>query len=171
MNIESERSKPALMSIRREIVKIRSAIRWHRDQVGHERCWVDDDQTYRLLPRRAPFNLPLRADFAARCREYRNNRCNNEAPEIGAANDDSDLRQLTRAELEAEKTRLLEGVARHARILRSQRSWTHDKELYLLLPEKKLADWRLPDRSEFLENCDRYCAHCHRNPSEVLGAS
>jgi hypothetical protein len=34
----------------KEIEKLRAAIRKHRDQRGDDRCWMDDEELYRVLP-------------------------------------------------------------------------------------------------------------------------
>lgn len=34
----------------KEITKLRDAIRKHRDQRGDDRCWMDDEELYKVLP-------------------------------------------------------------------------------------------------------------------------
>jgi len=33
-----------------EVLKLRNAIRSHRDQIGDDRCWMDDIGLYKILP-------------------------------------------------------------------------------------------------------------------------
>jgi len=33
-----------------ELVKLQNAIRKHRDQRGDDRCWMDDEELYKVLP-------------------------------------------------------------------------------------------------------------------------
>lgn len=50
--------------------KLLDAIRWHRDQRGDDRCWLDDEQLYMLLPE--GYLPPLRevAVELANCERY-----------------------------------------------------------------------------------------------------
>lgn len=36
--------------LREEVKKLRDVIRYHRDQKGDDRCWVDDLRLYETLP-------------------------------------------------------------------------------------------------------------------------
>lgn len=53
-----------------EIQHLHEGIRDHRDQKGHDRCWLDDDKLYQLLPE-GPENynssLPSREEFLGNC--------------------------------------------------------------------------------------------------------
>lgn len=55
-----------------EIVRLRAAIRKHRDHVGAERTWLDDAALYAALPERraAETQLPPRAEYLAQCAAY-----------------------------------------------------------------------------------------------------
>lgn len=39
-----------LTAAKREVRKLRDAIRLHRDQKGDDRCWMDDEVLYKTLP-------------------------------------------------------------------------------------------------------------------------
>jgi hypothetical protein len=55
-----------------EIKRLRSAIRQHRDEKGHGRCWLDDQTLYRSLPEtaQADFTLPPKEEFLTNCEIY-----------------------------------------------------------------------------------------------------
>jgi len=51
----------ALYELYDEILKLRKAIRKHRDQHGDDRCWMDDIELYEILPEGAnPSFIDLR---------------------------------------------------------------------------------------------------------------
>ena len=56
-----------------EVIKLRSSIRYHRDQKGDDRCWVDDLRLYELLPE-GPVGydstLPQEDIFLANCKRF-----------------------------------------------------------------------------------------------------
>jgi len=55
-----------------EILRLRNAIRQHRDEKGHGRCWLDDQTLYRILPEsaEADFTLPPKEEFLLNCEVY-----------------------------------------------------------------------------------------------------
>ncbi len=59
-----------------ELEKTRNAIRKHRDEKGHDRCWLDDQELYKILPEttEADFTLPCKTEFLTECEKYWNNR-------------------------------------------------------------------------------------------------
>lgn len=60
----------------REVQRLRSGIRAHRDARGNDRCWLDDEVLYRLLPEtdKALTVLPDRETFLGNCARYHANR-------------------------------------------------------------------------------------------------
>lgn len=58
--------------MRKEITRLRNAIREHRDEKGHGRCWLDDQRLYAVLleNQTADFSLPSRDEFLANCGLY-----------------------------------------------------------------------------------------------------
>lgn len=58
--------------LRRELVVLRNAIRLHRDEKGHDRCWVDDARLYGALPEKigAVSELPHWPEFQTNCRRF-----------------------------------------------------------------------------------------------------
>ncbi len=56
-----------------EVRRLQDAIRVHRDQRGHDRCYLDDDALYSTLPEgkaNADTTLPPRTEFLAGCAAY-----------------------------------------------------------------------------------------------------
>lgn len=58
--------------LRAEVQRLRNGIRSHRDERGHNRCWVDDVTLYALLSEKkgAEFKLPPRDEFLGNCGRY-----------------------------------------------------------------------------------------------------
>lgn len=77
-----------------EVEKLRAAIRAHRDEKGHDRCWLDDLKLYAALPEgaaTADLTLPPKAEFMRGCDRYYELR-RTRAPEEA----DSEARSLAR---------------------------------------------------------------------------
>lgn len=62
--------------LKAEIVRLRNAIRTHRDQQGHDRCRLDDDELYAALPDGldVDLTLPPKDEFISGCQLYWENR-------------------------------------------------------------------------------------------------
>ena len=58
--------------LKEEVIKLRSAIREHRDQIGDDRCWVDDIALYKKLPDNTPIilNLPPEEIMMPNCLRF-----------------------------------------------------------------------------------------------------
>lgn len=58
--------------LREELVVLRNAIRAHRDERGHDRCWLDDDRLYGYLPEAigADAELPPLPEFLENCQRF-----------------------------------------------------------------------------------------------------
>lgn len=58
--------------LRTEIRMLRNSIRHHRDQRGDDRCWMDDQELYAVLPERkqADPKLPPKEEFLGNCARY-----------------------------------------------------------------------------------------------------
>lgn len=58
--------------LRVEVMRLRNEIRQHRDEEGHDRCWLDDQRLYDILPddKKANFVLPDREEFLENCARY-----------------------------------------------------------------------------------------------------
>jgi hypothetical protein len=61
-----------LEQMRTEILKLRTAIRTHRDSAGHSLCWYHPE-LWSLLPDKEMPNpkIPPTGEFLAKCAEYR----------------------------------------------------------------------------------------------------
>lgn len=69
---------------------------------------------------------------------------------------DKDLESLSKEELQQEILRLRTGIREHRDAQGHDRCWLDDIDLYNLLPEKLPADTKLPEREEFLTNCNKF---------------
>lgn len=60
------------MQLQNEVRRLRDAIRLHRDEKGHGRCWLDDQRLYSILPenKNADFLLPPKDEFLQNCEVY-----------------------------------------------------------------------------------------------------
>jgi hypothetical protein len=59
--------------LRAEVKKLRGVIRYHRDQKGDDRCWVDDLRLYEILPEGAEGydpTLPPEDVFLDNCKRF-----------------------------------------------------------------------------------------------------
>ncbi len=139
----------------------RALIRWHREQRGDDRCWLDDWVVHLALSdtQSEPAKLPEEA--MQLCEEFFERRQAPEDPidqgEFTAAQRqeaDSLLEQMLqdrdggRKFLIRELLMLQIGILGHR--LEKPRNWIADQQLYLWLPEQRLAVTRLPSREEFL---------------------
>lgn len=66
-----------VMQLVAEIRRLRGAIRHHRNLEGNDRCWMDDQELYAILPedKNAPghlvnFQLPPKGEFLGNCANY-----------------------------------------------------------------------------------------------------
>lgn len=165
-----------------ELSSIRLAIRQHRDQIGDYRCWVDDEVLYhRVLPelRGVVPEVPPGEEFLRRCETYYKQRQNPEESPVEIPLDssleplnlvydnslDSDLNGLDAKAVQLRIDQLLQAVRDHQAKGYSNRTYRHDCDLYLCLPEKKLPITQLPPRELFLgRGCPAYNDYCQLNP-------
>jgi hypothetical protein len=169
------------VSLRDEIKRLRKEIRWHRDQLGDYRCWLDDDKLYKALPNGDGIHCaPPPEEFRRLCEEFWQNRqrpdepmvnnlvCDSHAQPLAIATaDDADLNDMSSVALKVELKKIADAIFHHHDVPRSERRWEHDKALYLVLPEKRLAVWQLPERSCFLESCEHFNASCQQHPTKL----
>ena len=61
-----------IMDLASKVQGLRDAIRKHRDERGHDRCWLDDQALYQALPEATPGDLalPPKDEFIANCHRY-----------------------------------------------------------------------------------------------------
>ena len=148
-----------------EIKKIRQAIRYHRDQKGDDRCWVDDYLIWKFLPDSSPepTTPPPFEKAMGCCRSFYDNR-RAEQPdepvskiENNPAKWDEDLAGMNEVELNAEFEKLLAALRKHRDVIGRERTLDDDRILYQVLPEKITADFRLPDKAEFIDGVKPGC--------------
>lgn len=60
------------VQLKAELQKLRDAVRLHRDEKGHGRCWLDDARLYANLPENkdADTQLPPKEEFLTNCERY-----------------------------------------------------------------------------------------------------
>lgn len=71
LNVEGQDIR--LKELGAEVTKLRNAIRAHRDEKGHDRCWLDDQELYKALPEglaEVDQTLPPKEEFIANCHRY-----------------------------------------------------------------------------------------------------
>jgi len=139
------------------IRELRKVIRYHRDQIGDDRCWVDDHLVWNALPEtKQVLRLPTYDEGMRQCRaffNYRNSAAKEETP-AGAILDsdkwDDDLLTMSSEGLNLEFNKLESAIKRHYHITDRERTLEDDKELYSALPENIPAYFRLPSEEDFL---------------------
>ena len=63
----------SLEELKEETKKLRAVIRYHRDQKGDDRCWVDDLRLYEMLPEGSvgyDSTLPTEEVFLENCKRF-----------------------------------------------------------------------------------------------------
>ena len=72
--LDPDLDRATLAELQEQVMTLRRALREHRDAKGHDRCWLNDEVLYRLLPEgsqvSADLRLPPRDEFLRRCAEY-----------------------------------------------------------------------------------------------------
>ena len=141
-----------------QIKTLRQSIRYHRDQKGDDRCWLDDHRLWSLLEDTQPktIDLPSFDQMMETCGAFYLHR-RADTPDVipaDAMRDPSywndDLQRMNEAELQEELLRTQTAIRKHRDIESSKRTLENDRELYRILPEKMSADFRLPSKEAFL---------------------
>lgn len=143
-------------SVANRILRLRAAIRHHRDQRGDDRCWLDDWRLWKKLPDTILDDTAIPSDATARCEAYfRHRRSDTADPTPANAirnrrrwNEDVD--GMGREGWAAELGRIEAAIRAHRDILGRERTLADDRALYAVLPENIPADFRLPPEAEFL---------------------
>jgi hypothetical protein len=79
---------------------------------------------------------------------------------------DQDLELMDVSQLKQEILKLRNSIREHRDAKGNDRCWLDDVELYQKLPENIQADFTLPEKKEFLKNCEAY--HKNRCPLSNL---
>lgn len=78
MKIDKDLDNMSLIELQQEVMKLRNSIRYHRDQKGHDRCWIDDYKLYALLEdidqTSINYQMPDKKCFLDNCEKYYNER-------------------------------------------------------------------------------------------------
>lgn len=153
-------NRPELLnehSLRALIKLIRATIRWHRDQKGDDRCWLDDFKVWQMAFDRITVLYFLNFDTGmAICRIYYAFRRSDKAdpiPEDAIVDKrlwNADLDKMNAGELRLELEKLQTAIINHRDIEDRPRTFKDDRALYSVLPEKIPADFRLPAVEDFL---------------------
>jgi hypothetical protein len=150
----------SLTHLKQEILDFRKDLRYHRDQLGDDRCWVDDSLLYEHLPEKKGIitRLPKWDKMAVECSRFQRMRGSGKHTGIGFKEVnynlfDSDLDKMDSTAMIRELMVLRVAVRKH-RDLGPKKTLEDDAELYALLPEKIPADFWLPP--ELLINCHRF---------------
>lgn len=75
----------SIEQLQAECQRLRDGIRKHRDEKGHDRCWMDDNVLYALLPEADTSDQELppldewKKECAVYCEQYWNNRQKHDA--------------------------------------------------------------------------------------------
>lgn len=64
-----------------KVVKLKQAIRKHRDATGHDRCWQNDIELYEVLGESIPNQMwPPKEEFEQKCKQYTEEHYNETIP-------------------------------------------------------------------------------------------
>ena len=145
-------------ALREKLRDGRARIRQHRDQVGDDRCWLDDFIVWAFLGDSGGVLsvLPLFHEAMDQCRMFYLHRKALECDPISAdailekEKWDEDIATLSIDELCVCIVRLKNTIRTHRDVTGRPRTLDDDRALYAILPEKMPADFRLPSEAEFL---------------------
>jgi len=142
--------------MRERIGELRTVIRYHRDQKGDDRCWLDDFLVWKKVTGKDITELPTYEEGMAKCRSYfRLRSMKSLDPTLANAvidpgKWDDDLATMDEEQLRRECLRIEQAIRKHDAIVGRERTVDDDRELYSVLPEKIPADFRLPCEKDFL---------------------
>ena len=161
-NFVSKTNKSEYNQLQVEIIKLRNVIRYHRDQKGDDRCWLDDELLYETLPEheQRAAALPTKEIFMEKCTRFHNRRQAPTQIKYPASDSvkvrDQDVNGMTEDEQKKEIARLRQAIRLHRNIGDNKRSWQDDQRLYSALNEMIEYDTKLPELEPFLQSCDRF---------------
>jgi cytochrome c553 len=153
---EHEATRQRLAAERERVRELEAAIRTHRGQRGHDRCYLDDDVLYATLPEgpQSPNGLPPREEFLAGCERFERLRRHPLAPIDSTACDPFTL--LANAEALLTDYRTVMGPpGGHA-----PTEWAI-QEIAARIEAGKAADARVRDLTEALTTAVKTCGLCH----------
>lgn len=161
------------------IIERRKVIRYHRDQIADERCFLDDDLVHQMLDDTPSLELPKNPEGKmALCEEFYKYRRSHEPDKNPFFlfrfwfRGNWDLYFKSRYRLLLELNMLQVQIKRHRDVpVKRQRPRLvrDDRMLYQILPDRLSADFRLPPVEDFLGQGKAPVAGCpsfwasHRN--------
>src|SRR4051812_29923249 len=126
------------MDIRQQIVTSRKALRWHRDQRKHDRCWLDDWFVYEvILGIRLADYFPSFEACMTLCKQYHSERSGPPIPHqdrAGEAEWDDDLKDLDIFGLITVHLTIVMAAIKHYTVGEGKRKRKDDFEFYAVLP-------------------------------------
>ncbi len=157
--------------LQERVIELKEAVRYARDQRGHDGCWFDYHKVYRLLPNVDLQELSRMPEFEegmSKCKYFSKNR-RAEPPDTGSASAildktewDRDLEAMRRDDLFIQLRNLENAAFKHYMTPEKDRTIEDDLELYSALPERVCIDATLPKEEEFLhstkerEGCEHF---------------
>jgi hypothetical protein len=149
-----------MKELQNKIIQLRNAIRYPRDQMGDERCWLDYFPLYRSLPGIKADKLTIKPVYnkvMPICTAFYNKR-KAENPEpipkniILQKDWDVDLRNISQRDMQRRMDIIIEAGITHYKIPLFEITLNNDKALYAALPEHNriVLDFTLPSEEEFL---------------------
>lgn len=161
-------------TIHRMVVEYRSAIRWHRDQAGKDRCWIDDWYIFSVvLDIAPPPKFPSFERLTGYCEAFLRLRRGNDKPKERRPmplDPDSDLDRAGFWDLLGELSRVLSLTWDYYQIEHHRRKAKDVEKLYSALPEDIPADQWWGDPDELFCN-PRGCIAFSRWLVEMVAAS
>jgi hypothetical protein len=156
-----------MTNLKEKIIQLRNTIRYARDQIGDDRCWLDYFQGYALLADidQKRLVLPDKQTGMEICTSFYEKRKTDHSiiPRkiMPKESWDTDLEDKSRSAIELTLNQLERAVRTHRDTPITQLKMKDDRALYALLPEagKVPIDFRLPPRNEFL-GTKKDCAGC-----------
>ena len=67
----------SIKELKAEVLRLRKAIQKHRDATGHELCWLNDVELWKVLDGDAGYphdTLPVREEFLRQCARFHESR-------------------------------------------------------------------------------------------------
>ncbi|MEK7552671.1 MAG: hypothetical protein AAB505_01015 [Patescibacteria group bacterium] len=170
-DLEALREKGLTRTQLEEAIKERRrTIRSHRDETWDDRCHLDDFLLYEHLDDSpsTPSKLPTEEEMMRRCKEFyeyrRAETADRPDPDVATIIDkrrwNEDLLPMDREGLLEKLYRIQQTIKKHRDIDGRSRTVDDDRELYRVLPENVMADFRLPPRDKFLGKDEGSCSGC-----------
>lgn len=161
MALSCDRKKLSILSIEAVLAAIyvrRDVLRYHRSQLGDDRCFIDDFRVTAMVEGLPTIESVVTSPEVGMqmCRDfYRFRRSDTRDPILAGAILtpalwDYDIYRMDHIQHLDELEKIQLGIFKFGSIKDRPKTIDDDRELYSLLPEKLPADFRLPPEPEFL---------------------